>query len=42
MAEEEDLIDEAFLYVSEEKYPDGVSATRKIIISKKAEKKYNS
>ena len=38
MAEGDDLIDEAFLYVSEKKYPDGASATRKRIIRKKAEK----
>ena len=38
MAEGDDLIDEGFLYVSEKKYPDGASATRKKIIRKKAEK----
>ena len=38
MAEGDDLIDEAFLYLSEKKYPDGASATRKRIIREKAEK----
>ena len=40
MSEKDDLyiIDEASLYVSEKKYPDGASSTRKIIISTKAEK----
>ena len=38
MAEGDDLIDEAFLYLSEKNYPDGPSATRKRIIRKKAEK----
>ena len=42
MDEEDDLIDEAFLYMSEKKYPDGSSATRKRIISKRSEKNYNS
>ena len=37
MAKGDDLIDEAFLSVSEKKYPDGVSATRKRIIRKKGE-----
>ena len=37
MAERDDLFDEAFLYVSEKKYPDGASATRKRIIRKMAE-----
>ena len=37
MAKGDNLIDEAFLYVSEKKYPDGASATRKRIIRKKAE-----
>ena len=36
MAEGDDLIDEAFLYLRK-KYPDGASATRKRIIRKKAE-----
>ena len=38
MAEEDDLSDEASHYMSEKKYPDGASATRKIIISKRVEK----
>ena len=38
MAEEDYLIDEASFCVSEKKYPDGTSATRKSIISKMAEK----
>ena len=38
MAKEDDLIDEAFLYLSEKKYPDGSSATRNRIIREKAEK----
>ena len=35
MAEEDNLIDEASFCVSEKKYPDGASATRKSIISKR-------
>lgn len=44
MAEGDDLIDEAFLYLSEKKYPDGASATRKRIIREisKGRKIYNS
>ena len=38
MAEGDDLIDEAFVYLSEKKYSDEASATRKRIIRKKAEK----
>ena len=38
MAEGDDLIDEAFLFVSEKKCPDGASTTRKKIIRKKEEK----
>ena len=41
MVDEDDLIDEAALYVSEKKYPDGASATRKRIIRKRP-KNYNS
>ena len=40
MSEEDELyiIDEASLYVSKKKYPDGASSTRERIISKKAKK----
>ena len=38
MTEGDNLIDEAFLYVLEKKYPDRASANSKRIIGKKAEK----
>ena len=38
MAEGDDLIDEAFVYLSEKKYSDEANANRKRIIRKKAEK----
>ena len=37
MAKRDDIIDEAFLYVTKKKYPDRASTTKKRIINKKAE-----
>ena len=38
MADCEDLVEEAFLYITEKRYPDGASASRKRQIRKKSEK----